>query len=178
MKSLIVTAAAAAFAVAAPAVASAQGLSPVTPYASLGYAQSRQDGVDLGAVQARLGARAGQYVGVETELAAGVDDDRTWVAGAPVNVELKHQAAVYGVGFLPVKPNLDLYARVGYGQSKIKASVPGASASDTAESWNYGAGAQYFVTANDGLRADYTRHDFTHDGGEADVWSLGYVRKF
>ena len=29
-----------------------------------------------------------------------------------------------------------------------------------------------------GVRADYTRHDFEDDAGKADVWSVGYVRKF
>jgi hypothetical protein len=178
MKTLIATAVTAAIAVAAPAAAGAQGLSPTTAYGSLGYAQSREQGVDLGVVQGRLGARFGQHLGVEGELGFGVDDDKTWVAGAPVKVELKHQAAAYGVGYLPVNPKLDLYARLGYGTSKIKASAAGASASADGDSWNYGAGAQYFLDGANGVRADYTRHDFTNDGGEADVWSLGYVRKF
>jgi len=182
MKTLIATAAvtmiAAAAAAAAPGLASAEGLAPTTAYGSLGYSQARQEGVDLGAIQGRLGGRYGQHVGFEGELGFGVDDDKTWVAGAPVNIKLKSQIAAYGVGYLPVSPKLDLFARVGYGTSNIKASAAGASASDNADSWNYGAGAQYFLDGANGVRADYTRHDFTNDGGEADVWSLGYVRKF
>jgi outer membrane immunogenic protein len=178
MKSLIAAASTLAVLSTVPALAHAQGLGPTSIYGTLGYSQGRNEGVDLGAVQGRLGARFGQYVGAETELAAGVDDDKTYVAGAPVNVELEHQAAIYGVGFLPVTPKADLYARVGYGETKVKASVPGASATDRGESWNYGVGGQYFLDDANGVRADYTRHDFKKDAGEADVWSVGYVRKF
>ena len=178
MKTLIATAAAFATLATVPAIAQAQNLSPTTVYGSVGYAQARQEGVDLGVVQGRLGARFGQYLGVEGELAGGVKDDSTQVAGVPVDVELQHQAAIYGVGYVPVAPNADLYARVGYGETKLKASVPGASATGDGDSWNYGVGGQYFIDDANGVRMDYTRHDFKDDGGEADVWSVGYVRKF
>jgi hypothetical protein len=178
MKTLIATVSTLVAMAAVPALAQAQSLPPSTVYGTLGYSQGRTDGVDVGAVQGRLGARVGQYLGAEAELAAGVNDDKTYVAGAPVDVELKHQAAIYGVGFLPVTPKADVFARVGYGETKVKASVPGASATDRQQSWNYGVGGQYFLDDANGLRADYTRHDFKDDGGEADVWSVGYVRKF
>jgi hypothetical protein len=178
MKSLSVAASILAVLTAVPALAQAQSLSPTTVYGSLGYSQARSDGVDLGAVQGRLGARLGQHLGAEAELAGGVSDDKTYVAGVPVDVEMKHQAAVYGVGFLPVTPKADLYARVGYGETKVKASAGGASATDRGQSWNYGVGGQYFLDGANGVRADYTRHDFKDDAGEADVWSVGYVRKF
>jgi len=178
MKSLIAAASTIAVLAAVPAFAQAQSLSPTTVYGSLGYSQGRIEGVDLGAVQGRVGARFGQHFGAEAELAGGVKDDKAHVAGVPVDVKLEHQAAIYGVGFLPVTPKADLYARVGYGESKVKASAAGASATGDGDSWNYGVGGQYFVDDANGVRVDYTRHDFKDDGGEADVWSLGYVRKF
>jgi outer membrane immunogenic protein len=178
MKALIAAASLAATAAAIPAFAQAQSLSPTTFYGSLGYAQSRAEGVDLGSIQGRLGARFGQYLGVEGELAGGVDDDKTYVAGTPVNVKLEHQEAIYGVGFMPITPNADLYARVGYGSAKIKASTGGASATGDGDSWNYGVGGQYFLDGKNGVRADYTRYDVTDSGVDANVWSLGYVRKF
>jgi hypothetical protein len=180
MKTLIAASAAILLASAAiPAVADAQDANTGTSfYGTLGYAGSSVEGVDLGAIQGRLGARFGQYLGVEGELAGGVKDDKTYVAGVPVKIDLEHQAAIYGVGFLPVSPNVDLFARVGYGNTKLKASAAGTSASNDGDSWNYGVGGQYSFDGKNGVRADYTRYDFKDGGDNADVWSVAYVRKF
>lgn len=182
MKFVTAAALAALAAAIIPAAAQAQDLGPTTFYGSAGYSHADLDEVDLGAIQGRLGARFGQYFGVEGEAAFGVKDDTyrppVTIGGSPVDVELKHSLAVYGVGFLPVAPNADLYARVGYGTSKIEASLAGTSASADGESWNYGVGGQYFFDGMNGVRADYTRYDFEDDAGKADVWSIGYVRKF
>ena len=177
MKSLIALAATTAI-LAVPAIASAQTLSPTTLYGSLGYANANIDDVNLGAIQGRLGARFSQYLGVEGELAAGVKEDDVNVAGTNVNVKLQHQAALYGVGYLPVSPQADLFARVGYGTSKIKASAAGTSVADDGDSWNYGVGGQYFFDEKNGVRVDYTRHDFKDSSDDADVWAVAYTRKF
>jgi outer membrane immunogenic protein len=180
MKTLIATSAAILLATAAiPAVADAQDANTGTSfYGTLGYAGANAEGVDLGAIQGRVGARFGQYLGVEGELAGGVAKDKTWVAGTPVKIGLDHQAAVYGVGFVPVTPNVDLFARVGYGTTKLSASAAGTSASTDGDSWNYGVGGQYSFDGKNGVRADYTRYDFTDGGDNANVWSVAYVRKF
>jgi outer membrane immunogenic protein len=179
MKALIASASIALLAGAAiPAVADAQDTNTISYYGNLGYAGSNVDGVDLGALQARLGARFGPHFGVEGELATGIDNDKTYVAGVPVKVDLEHQVAVYGVGFLPVSPNVDLFARVGYGNTKLKASAAGTSASDDGDSWNYGVGGQYSFDGKNGVRADYTRYDFQGSSTNANVWAVSYVRKF
>lgn len=177
MKSLIAKAAIAAIAAAAvPALASAQDTG-VQAYGSVGYSHADLDEVNLGAIQGRLGLKFNPYFGVEGELAGGVKGENTNIGGVPAKVELNHQAAIYGVGFLPVAPNADLYARIGYGTQEVEASAAGVSARGDGESWNYGVGGQYFFDEKNGVRADYTRHDF-EDDGEANVWSIGYVRKF
>jgi hypothetical protein len=164
-----------------PLAAHAQNLgtfSPVTVYGTIGYAGSNGDGVDLGAIQGRLGARFGNYVGLEGELAGGVKNDHVTVGATDVEVKLRHQEAIYGVGFVPLSPRFDLVARVGYGHQDIRASAAGVSDTGGLDSWNYGGGGQYFFDNNNGLRVDYTRHDFTGNNGGANVWSVGYVRKF
>ena len=178
MKSLIALAATTALTLALPAIASAQTLSPTTFYGTLGYANAKIDDVNLGAIQGRVGARFGQYLGVEGELAGGVKEDSVNVAGTSVDLKLQRQAAIYGVGYLPVSPQADLFARVGYGNSKIKASAAGTSAADDGDSWNYGVGGQYFLDDKNGVRLDYTRHDFKDSSENADVWAVGYTRKF
>lgn len=179
MKKLALTAAAgaAALCLTAPAMASAQDAGTQI-YGTLGYAHADLDEVNLGAIQGRLGARFGSVFGIEGELATGVNDDSVNVLGTNVDVELEHQAAIYGTANFPVAPNVDVFARVGYGTNKIKASGPGATASGSEESWNYGVGGQYFFDGVNGVRADYTRFDFEDSGQDADVWSIAYVRKF
>jgi hypothetical protein len=179
MKNIIVAAAgAAALGLAAPAMAQGLQVQPVTAYGNLGYSFVDAGSANLGAIHGRLGARFGQYLGLEAEGALGVDSDKSDIAGTTVKSDLKHSVAAYAVGFFPVTPQFDLFGRVGYGNTKIKASAAGVSASDDADSWNYGGGVQYFLTAKDGLRGEYTRHSFTNGPGHANVWAVSYVRKF
>lgn len=175
MKRLLI-AGAAVCTLALPAVAFAQDQTGL--YGSLGYAHTNFDDLNLGAIQGRLGYRITPYLGVEGELAGGVKGDSVTVAGTTVDFDLKHQAAIYGVGFLPVSENADLIARVGYGTAKIEGSAGGAAISADGDSWNYGLGGQWRFDAQNGVRLDWTRHDFKDGGDNADVWSVGYVRKF
>lgn len=176
MKTLIAATLVAASVAAIPALSHAQ----VSPeyYGSVGYGATRADGADVGAIQGRLGAKLTPHFGVEGEVGVGVTDDKTYVAGVPVNVELKHQAAAYAVGYLPVTPNIDLLARAGYGTTKFKASSGGVSASESQDSWNYGVGAQYRLDEKNGLRADWTRSEFTNSKADADTLAVAFVRKF
>ena len=155
----------------------AQTLQTPTYYGTLGYSQLDQSDGDLGAITGRLGAKIHPNFGVEGEASFGVRDDDFNLGG--VNGEIKHKSdfAAYVVGSVPVTPNFDLFARVGYGTTKIEASAGGVSADVDGESWNYGVGGNYFLDAQNGLRADWTRRDF-RDGGEADVYSVNYVRRF
>jgi opacity protein-like surface antigen len=180
MKSLITTASIAVIGIALPALAQAQTAAPTGVYGTLGYAGTSNSGADVGAIQGRLGYRFNNYIGAEGELSGGVKQDRVGVApGVDAKVKLNHQEAVYGVGFLPVTPKLDVLGRVGYGHSKYSVSVPGAKGSDASDSWNYGAGVQYHVDEKNGVRADYTREEFQRSaGGHADVWSVAYARHF
>jgi hypothetical protein len=179
MKSLMI--ASSALALTLPLAAHAQVssmLSPVTVYGQLGYEDSHVDGANVGAIQGRLGARFGSYLGAEGELSAGVKSDTINVGGTNTNVSLRNQEAIYGVGFLPITPRFDLFGRVGYGHSSIKADPTLVADTGGQDSWNYGGGGQYFFDDKNGVRADYTRHEFVHGPQNEDVWALGYVRKF
>jgi len=184
---ILITAAASAMALAAliPAAASAQTASPATTgttfYGTLGYADSNTDHLNLGIIQGRLGARFGQYFGVEGELGAGVGNDKTTVNGIDIKAKIQHQEAIYGVGFLPLSPQLDLLARIGYGETRAKATADAVGVADSANgnSWNYGAGAQWRFDDKNGIRGDYTREEYVgHNGGAANVYAISYVRKF
>jgi len=168
--------AAAALLAAAPALADPPA---VTGYGTLGYTDFNGDSANLGAITARIGARWGQYLGAEGELSGGVTTDSANIGGTNASVRINDQYAGYAVGFLPLSPNADLFARIGVGQTRLNVSTPGTGASGDHTSVNYGVGGQYFFNGANGVRADYTRMSFTdHSNFDANVWSLAYVRKF
>ena len=172
---LIAAAGVAALAIAAPASAqTTNSLSNVSWYGNLGYSDFNPNNANLSAITARIGARFGQYFGVEGELSGGIGNSR--YDGA--SLHLQNQEAIYGVGFLPVAPNADLFARVGYGGADYKASFAGNDFHGNLQSWNFGVGGQYFFDHANGIRVDYTREDATDHGPDANVWGVSYVRKF
>lgn len=175
-------AAAAVVAASAPLAAHAADagstFSPIQAYGTIGYANANQDGINLGAIQGRLGARFGKYLGVEGELAGGVKNADVAVSGRTATLKLSSEVGVYAVGFLPLSSSFDAFARVGYGRTNISATAGnGGAATGSDNSWNYGGGAQYFFTKHDGVRADYTHYHY-NGGGGANVFSVAYVRTF
>lgn len=163
MKTLMIAASAAVLSLAAmPAAAHAQA------YGTIGYAGVDAEGANLGALQGRLGYKFTPMFGVEGEAAFGISDDT--VSG--VDVEMKHEIGVFGVVTAPISPSFDLFARAGYTGASFDTTLGDL---DT-DGFAYGVGGQYNVTEKDGIRLDWTRHD--HDDAEADVWSVGYSRKF
>ena len=176
-KSLIASGAAfVCVAASAPAFAQTATFEPVGVYGNLGYSYVHSDPYGVSAVQGRLGARFGKYVGAEGELAFGVNSDTDTATG--VALKLRNSYNGYVVGFLPVMTNVDLLARVGYGHTNLRYTAPGVTIEPGENSVNYGGGAQVFLTPHDGIRAEYTRFNFNHNNPDANVWSVSYVRKF
>lgn len=179
MKTSMLAAVAGTVVALAAVPAAAQSISQPGLYGTLGYAfVDGGSAANFGAIAGRVGARVHPNFGLEADAAFGVDGDSQQVGTVNVKTKLTHSFAAYGVGFLPVAPNFDLLARVGYGTSKIRAKSGAISASSSEESWNYGVGAQYSFDGKNGVRGDYTRYDFNNGGGNADVWAVSYVRKF
>lgn len=148
-------------------------------YGSLGYSQMDGADGDLGAVTGRLGTRLNRNLGIEGELSTGVRDDDVSFGGIDGSLKLDYDAAAYGVAYLPISDNFELFGRLGYGTTSVEADVAGFTQTEDGESVNYGAGANWFFDESNGLRGDWTRRDFTDDGGgEIDVYSVNYVRRF
>jgi hypothetical protein len=151
---------AAATMLVAPAFMTANAQSGV--YVSGGYTQFDGDGgAELGGITGRVGVDLSPNFAIEGEGTIGVTDDS--------GTELDSELGAFVVGKLPINPSFDLFGRVGV--SRIETS-PGGDADGLA----YGAGAQWNLTSQDGIRGDWTRHDY--DEGDADAFSLSYVRKF
>jgi len=177
---LIAAASLAAFATVVPAAAQAQDVNAdqIGAYVNLNLGLASAGNADVKAVQGRVGYRFHPNFGVEGELATGLESDTDTIGGVRVNQKLKHQAAGYVVGFLPLGPNTDILARVGYGTTKFRTRAAGVSFSDSEESWNFGVGAQHHFDGVNGVRVDYTRYEFDNGPGDADVWTVGYTRRF
>jgi hypothetical protein len=169
--------AAGALALLIPAAASAQTFSPTTFYGNVGYAGTSVEEVDLGAIQGRLGARFGRFIGVEGEVSFGVQDDTVTEQNVDVDIGLNHAEGIYLVGFAPLSPEFDLLARVGYSNAEISGESGNVNIDVSDSGIAYGVGAQYHFDGRNGVRFDYTRHDFD-DIGDADVWSVAYSRRF
>ena len=167
-----------------------------TYFGTVGYADTSLDHADLGAVQVRLGTRLWRHVGVEAEGSWGVASDSKTIFGVGFPEKLSSQVAIYGVAYLPITPGFDLLARIGYGHTSgtgpqtvhlVHPDVAGLptgpdsvhDAGVKGDSWNFGVGGQYMMTAHDGVRVDYLREDYrTWDTPNADVWSIAYLRRF
>lgn len=176
-KTLLAASAAALFVL--PAMASAQTESRA--YATLGYGRIETREATLGAVTGRFGYKFLPYAGVEAEAGIGVEDESfdVSIGGTGGVYELKHDVAAYAVAFLPLGDRFEAFARVGYGTTEIEATAAGVTPRGTGESVNYGAGASVFLDGYNGLRADWTRRDFQDaDAGEADTWTVSYIRRF
>ena len=160
----------AAAALFASAPTFAQSISP-SYYVNLGYSNlgADSDGPNYNAVTGRLGARLNRYFGVEGEISGGLNNDQ----GAHMDT----QYAGYGVGYLPVLPNADLFARIGYGATNFSTERAGPVYSSQDNSWNWGVGGQYFFNGPNGVRVDYTRSNYDN-GPDANTWGVSYVRKF
>jgi outer membrane immunogenic protein len=176
-KTLIATVVAALMAL--PAAAFAQDDAP-RGYAALGYGRVETEQADLGVVTGVAGWKLWPNLGVEAQASVGVEDEAfdVSIGGSSGVIELKHDIAVYAVAFLPIGDHIELFARAGYGSTSIESSEPSVSVWGNGESLNYGAGASVFLDGYNGLRGDWTRRDFQDNGGEADTWSVSFIRRF
>ncbi len=136
---------------------------------SVSYASVSVEDVDLGAIRGALSWQSSNFIGLEGEFAFGVGDDDI-IPG--VTAELKTMYGVYATATADISENAAIFARVGYAGGEVEAA--GLSSDDSGLA--YGAGAKFFLDGKNGVRIDYTKLDF--DDGDADVWSIGYVRRF
>lgn len=151
-------------------------------YGMLGYTAHEVFSTDLGTIDGRLGARWG-WVGIEGEAGVGVNHQRignkftspTGVPGSSVGINA--QQSIYGVGYLPLGHNIDLFARVGVGLTQWNFKGM-AHPDDNDTNWNIGGGGQWFWDGSNGLRAEYTRENFQRAPEDSNSWSISYVRKF
>jgi hypothetical protein len=190
MKALFGAAAVAALLVATPSFA--QSFGPST-YINLGYTNFSLDEVgdedlgddvdfNLGTVTGRVGTRFSNYFGVEGELGIGVQDQEESDGVNRLTTKLKYEAAAFAVGFLPVGPSTDLFARAGVGITELEFEFdgPGTGFDESGSEgiFGLGVGVQHFFDGVNGIRGDYTRYSGEDESAEFDAVSVSYVRRF
>ena len=175
MRMCLIAASALGCAVAFGAPAQAQYFQPADPafYLEGGYSHYQADNPDvsLGAAQIRAGWEFNEFLGAEADAAIGIADDS--VAG--VTVDLNHQYGVYARGKVAFTDRFSGHVRVGYSSVDLDVSSAGASSSSSDDGVAYGVGGTFMFTDRQGLRADYTRHEFDD---AIDNISVSYVYRF
>lgn len=163
--------------------AAAANAQPVQPHASalygeLGYTWARISGsgptAKPGVLRGIVGYDFHPNLAVEGMLGVGVSDDKQTILGTDVTSKVQHTLGVYLKPKVNPMPNLELFGRLGYADTRVKSSSAGGSFNETRGDWSYGAGVNYsFGKVYTGL--DYMRY-FHKDGMKADgvTLSVGY----
>ncbi len=149
------------------------------PYATLGYSHLHESDADLdiGSLTGRLGAKITPYFGVELEAGFGVLGTEYRIGAVEYEVHQNYQVAGYGIGFLPLNDQFELFARVGYGTQELKVETSLGDGTPSEESVNFGGGLSYFWSPTMGVRGGYTRYEF--DGGAGtNVFDISAVFRF
>ncbi|MGI4817510.1 MULTISPECIES: porin family protein [unclassified Brevundimonas] len=179
MRKIMMLAAVAAVA-ATPALAQSNSspwsMDEARGYGSLGY--SYLEDSYTGAVQGRMGVELNRYLALEAEVGVGVKDKDFSVLGQDGTLKHEWDAAGYVVGKVPVGENFEVFARGGYGHTEMKRELAGVSTDEGGDHWSYGAGAEFKLNEDNGIRADWTRREFKGDRDSLDAYSVNYVRRF
>jgi len=129
---------------------------------------------DVGVLNATIGYEVNQYLAVEAMAGTGVTDDDVDIGGG-VNANIDVDRT-YGV-FLKPKAKLgqdfEVFARLGWAKTKIKAGSDAQDESDFA----YGVGLQYTITPKAYVTGGYTNL-YDKDGITVDGWTIGFGYKF
>jgi outer membrane immunogenic protein len=177
----ILCAAAVAVATMASSAASAQ----VFPgfYVNVGYghwtSDEGGDDITLGTITGRVGARFMPFLGVEGEASFGIDDDEIdFGTGSSADVSLQNDFAAFLVGFFPISPQADLFARIGYGNLSTEVKSGGFTDEGDDDQFRVGVGGQFFFNRMAGVRADYTNIGWIDSDLDIDIFSLALVLRF
>lgn len=161
-----------------PGVAMAAGTDPGF-YAGAGYMFATLESndvdadVDLGVLFLRGGYQINQYLAVEARLGEGVQEDKIY----GVKLEIEEMYGAYAKVGLPTDVGLYPYALIGMTHAKLKASVPGDSATSTDSDISYGIGADYWFNKQLSAGLEYANF-YDKDGDTISGLTLGVNYKF
>ena len=120
-----------------------------------------------------------ENLSTEGLLGLGLNKSAVTLGGVSTGVDAKISTS-YGVFVKPkvmVSNEVELFARLGYANSKLKLSTSGASESETSGSFAYGLGGNYYLNKQTYLTATYMSL-YSKEGMKATGLSFGVGYKF
>ncbi|MBK1685997.1 porin family protein [Rubrivivax gelatinosus] len=165
------------------ACGAAQAQTVASPiYGEIGYSLLNADVVgtdfDLGAVRGILGYEVHPNVALEAMFALGTSDDSVRAGSDTVKLKLEHSYGFYVKPKVDVSEGLELFARVGFAESKLKATLVGEfSNSDSDNDVSFGVGMKYAFSKNMYGVVDYMRY-YNKDDVKVDGFTFGLGYKF
>jgi hypothetical protein len=146
-------------------------------YQFVNYEDSDMPDVNIGLLGANLGYEINRNLAVEARAAFGVMDDDFTVAGINVNAKLDRSFGFYIKPKFSPAPNLELYGKLGYMDTRMKFSLLGDNFKDSDGDLAYGFGAQYDFAKKGYITGGYSRF-YDDDGAKLGGWHLGLGYKF
>lgn len=187
MKKIMILAAlatASATAVAQPTFGQAANPNDRLLYGELGYSviELESDTLpgyssDNDAVTGIIGYKFHPNISGEVFLAGGTGTENVNFGGVNVGSKIKNSYGLFIKPNIMVTDRLELFGRVGYLESELELSVPGAAASDSDGSFAYGAGVNYHFTDRFYGQAAYTSF-YDKDDDTARGYTLAVGMKF
>ncbi|MBK1612562.1 hypothetical protein CKO44_03670 [Rubrivivax gelatinosus] len=165
------------------ACGAAQAQTNASPiYGEIGYSLLTADvagtDFDLGAVRAILGYDVHPNVAIEAMFAVGTSDDSLSSGGDTFKIKLQHSYGLYLKPKVEVADGLELFGRIGYVESKLKATLVGyGSATNSDNDVSFGVGAKYAFSKSMYGVIDYMRY-YNKDDIKVDGFTLGFGYRF
>lgn len=145
-------------------------------YTSIGYTEPGAS-TTMGAVRLMIGKEFSQNVAVEGMLGFGASNGSGTFAGLPYDIKTNSMVGIYVKPKAMLTPELEVFGRLGYASSNVKAAVLGVSADGTNSGVSYGLGASYAVAKNVAVNLDYMSY-YDKDGVSGKGATLGVSFKF
>ena len=117
---------------------------------------------------------------LEGTLPTGLGDSALTVNGASVaglKLKIANFIGMYIKPKIKLNDSVEVFARFGFAESKLKSSSGVESASEKHSSPSYGAGLSYSIRPNYSIGADYMQH-LSKDGAKVNGWSVGVGFRF
>ena len=146
-------------------------------YSFVSYKESGVPDATTGMLGGNLGYEINKNLALETRAAFGVMDDDVAYRGLNINVKVENTYGFYLKPKFSPAPNLELFAKLGYMHTKVKASALDFSQSSSGNDVAYGLGAQYGFTRQGYVTGGYSRF-YDKDSTKLDGWNLGLGYKF
>ncbi len=154
---------------------------PDSFYGEIGYTQInyKEAGYSIkpSVVRAMIGTEVHPNLAIEGMLGMGIADDSTTIRGVKVTGEINNTWGIFAKPKAAITPELDVFARLGYAKTKIAASVPGYSMTDSGGSTAYGLGASYKLSKQVSANVDYMSY-YNKNGVKGTGMTLGVGFKF